>query len=383
MSTELPDDVTLRIGLVGTYPPRPCGLATFTADVGAALRTAGHCVEVVALIDDESDPADDAARYRLVRNDVQSSHAVAAALSATVDVVLIEHEFGIFGGRDGALLHELTDRLAVPYAVTLHTVKGQFTPSQLGALAGPLLGSKAALVFSDEAAELLVAAIPGIAGKCHVVPHGAPTQLYTPPDGVRATLGVSESAAVITTFGLLSPGKGIEHAITAVAALRSVVDEVVYLVAGRTHPGAVRQHGERYRDQLGVQVRRLGLDDVVRFRDWFHDVDELAVLLAATDVFVTPYVDAEQIVSGALSFAIAAGVPFVSTPYRYAHEMAGRGCGLISPFGDPDRLAATLKEILTDRVLRQRLAATAHRVGADMSWPEVGRRTAGVLAGIA
>lgn len=384
MEVGRPENRRLRIGLVGTFPPRPCGLATFTADMGAALRGAGHVVDVVALIDDDDDPVDPLVAHRLIRHDVQSSREVAAALSATVDVVLIEHEFGIFGGPDGRLLHELTDGLRVPYALTLHTVTGQFTAGQRAALDRPMERARAVLVFSEDAAELLRAAAPSWGDRrCRVVPHGAPAELYAPPaPGVRAGLGLTPSDLVITTFGLLSPGKGIEHAIAAAGALRHVSDDVVYVVAGRTHPEVVRRRGERYREQLQAQVLELGLEDVVVFRNWFHGVDELAALLASSDVFLTPYSDAEQIVSGALSFAIAAGVPFVSTPYRYARELAARGCGLLVPFADPDSMAAALKEVLTDQTLRRRLSAQARVAGAGMSWPEVGRRTAAVLADI-
>lgn len=368
---------------MGTYPPRVCGLATFTADVCAALRGAGHLVDVVALVD-EHDTVDPMVAHRLVRHDARSSRTVAAALSATVDVVLIEHEFGIFGGPDGRLLHELTDGLRVPYAMTLHTVTGRFTASQRAALHGPLLGAQAVLVFSDEAGELLGTAVPRLQPRrCRVVPHGAPAELYAPPPpDVRARIGLTSANRVITTFGLLSPGKGIEHAIAAAGALRHVRDDVVYVVAGRTHPEVVRHDGERYRDGLRAQVGRLGLEDVVVFRDWFHDVDELAALLAASDVFLTPYAGADQIVSGALSFAVAAGVPFVSTPYRHAVDLARRGCGLLVPFADADAMAGALKEVLVDSGLRTQLATQARRVGAGMSWPEVGRRTATVLADI-
>jgi glycosyltransferase involved in cell wall biosynthesis len=338
----------------------------------------------VRVVDDARDPIDPGVTHRLVRDDVTSSRDVAAALSTSVDVVLVEHEFGIFGGPDGLLLRELTDGLRVPYALTLHTVTGRFTASQRAALDRPMRSASAVLVFSDDAAELLRAAAPSWGDRrCRVVPHGAPAELYaTPSQDVRSTLGFTPADLVITTFGLLSPGKGIEHAIDAAGALRHVHDDVVYVVAGRTHPEVVRRRGEQYRDELRAQVHRLGLEDVVVFRNWFHDVDELAALLACSDVFLTPYADAEQIVSGALSFAVAAGVPFVSTPYRYARDLARRGCGLLVPFADPDATAAALKEVLTDRALRARLSARAREVGADMSWPEVGRRTAAVLADV-
>jgi len=384
MKAGRPDCGYMRIGLVGTFPPRPCGLATFTADMRAALRLAGHVVEVVALVDHIDDAVDPLVAHRLVRDDVQSSRKVAETLSTSVDVVLIQHEFGIFGGPDGALLHELTDGLRVPYALTLHTVTGQFTATQRAALDRPLRRADAVLVFSEDAADLLRAAAPGWADRrCDVVPHGAPAELYAAPaPDVRATLGLDPSQLVVTTFGLLSSGKGIEHAIAAAGALRHVHDDVVYVVAGRTHPEVVRHEGERYREQLQAQVRELGLAEVVVFRNWFHGVDELAALLACSDVFLTPYSDAEQIVSGALSFAVAAGVPFVSTPYRYARDLAARGCGLLVPFADPDAMAATLKEVLTDGALRMRLSDQARATGARMSWPEIGRRTAAVLADI-
>ena len=373
----------MRIGLVGTFPPRPCGLATFTSDVSAALQHAGHRVDVVALVDD-GDPIDSRVAHRLVRNDVQSSQRVAAALSATVDVVLIQHEFGIFGGPDGLLLQALTQDLRVPYALTLHTVTAQFTAGQRAALDEPLKGADAVFVFTDDAARLLRNATPSFeARRCRVMPHGAPAELFAPvTHDVRAALGLQPRHLVVTTFGLLSPGKGIEHAIAAVGALRHACDDVVYVVAGRTHPEVVRHRGESYRDGLQEQVRRLGLEDVVRFRDWFHDVDELAALLAASDLFLTPYANAEQIVSGALSFAVAAGVPFVSTPYRYAVELAGHGCGLLTPFADHDAMAGRLKEVLVDANLRAHLSAQARAVGAHMSWPEVGRQTAAELAAI-
>jgi glycosyltransferase involved in cell wall biosynthesis len=135
--------------------------------------------------------------------------------------------------------------------------------------------------------------------------------------------------------------------------------DVIYVVAGRTHPEVVRRHGERYRNQLMALCRALGVDDIVMFRNWFHDVDELSALLRTSDVFVTPYLDAEQIVSGALSFAVAAGLPFVSTPYRYATELAAAGCGITVALGDDDRLAVTLRSVLTDDAQRHRMARRA------------------------
>jgi glycosyltransferase involved in cell wall biosynthesis len=214
-----------------------------------------------------------------------------------------------------------------------------------------------------------------------VVPHAAPAALFDRDTvGVRDRMGVPASTMVVATFGLLSPSKGIEHVIRAMPAVRRRVGAVVYLIAGRTHPGVVRFEGERYRRGLEALVHSTGVDDVVRFRDWFHDVDELSALLHATDLFVTPYTDAEQIVSGALSFAVAAGVPFVSTPYRYATGLAAEGCGLTVPFGDDEAMAEALSTVLTDDDWRHRMAGRAASVSAERSWPQIGRQIHGLLA---
>ena len=272
------------------------------------------------------------------------------------------------------------DNLIVPYVITLHTVIEQFQRWQLTALAAPLAGAALVFVFSDEAVALVAAQFAGLVPRCCVVPHAAPVALFGRSRvGFRERLDLTEHTMVISTFGLLSPSKGIEHVIQALTTLRRQVDDVVYLVAGRTHPEVVRRSGEGYRECLQALTRSLGVDDIVRFRDWFHDVDELTVLLHATDVFVTPYSDAEQIVSGALSFAIAAGVPFVSTPYRYATGLARQGCGMTVPFDDDEALADALTRALTDDALRHKMAMRAEAVSAVRSWPQVGQLTHGLL----
>ena len=369
-----PSTVPLRIGLVGTYPPRACGLATFTADVATSLRAAGDHVVVAALVDaDDRNSVVPGAAHQLVQSSAVSARSVAAALSIDVDAVLIEHEFGIFGGRR-SVLHAFTDHLAVPYVLTLHTVVARFPEWQRAALAASLAGAALVFVFSEQAVGLLVDQFPGVAGRCRVVPHGSPAEMYrsrTP--ALRRDVGLPADAKVISTFGLLSPSKGIEHAIRAMPLLRRAAGEVVLVVAGRTHPEVVRRHGERYRTQLMALCQASGVDDIVVFQNWFHDVDELSALLRTSDVFVTPYGDAEQIVSGALSFAVAAGLPFVSTPYRYATELAAAGCGVTVDFGDDDGFAATLRRVLTDDAQRHRMARCADALAATRSWPHVGQ----------
>ena len=374
-----PRSGSLRVGLVGTYPPRPCGLATFTADVAAALIGAGERVHVTALVDALADPVH-GAEHRMVHTSTASARSAAATLSAQTDIVLVQHEFGIFGGTGSNVLQAFTDRLTVPYVLTLHTVTGRFEPWERAALAVPLAGAALVLVFTPQAVELLAAQFPGIEGRCRVVPHAAPAEMFQAhADGLRLPLGLPENARLLTTFGLLSPSKGIEHVIRALPGLRKRVGDIRYVIAGRTHPEIVRHHGEAYRASLVALGESLGVADLIVFRDWFHDVEELSALLRSTDLFVTPYSNTEQIVSGALSFAIAAGLPFVSTPYRYATGLAELGCGLIVDAGDTDALADVLGLVLTDDPLRARMAQRSSDVSASRSWPEVGRVISGLL----
>ena len=181
---------------------------------------------------------------------------LADVFSATVDVVCIQHEFGIFGGDEGAELCELTDRLRVPYTLTLHTVLHDYSPAQRAALAGPLAGAARVLVFTDEAIALVAAQFPEVGPRCRVVPHGAPVELYRPADeDGRAQLGLPDVGHVVTTFGLLSPGKGIERAIRAMVEVRRTVEGAVLVIAGQTHPGVVRRSGEAYRRSLEALAR--------------------------------------------------------------------------------------------------------------------------------
>jgi glycosyltransferase involved in cell wall biosynthesis len=372
----------LRVGVVGTFPPRQCGLATFTADVAASLRAAGAQVVIAALVD-HVDGVTPGATYTLMQTSEDSARQVAMLLSTDVDVVLVEHEFGIFGGEGSAVLQSFTDNLTVPYAITLHTVLARFERWQAASLSAPLAGAAMVLAFSDEAVHLLATQFPGVERGCVVVPHAAPTALFDHDTvNLRSELGLADSTMVISTFGLLSPSKGIENVIRAMPIVRRRVGDVVYLVAGRTHPEIVRRHGERYRGELESLSHIEGVDDVVQFRNWFHDVDELAALLHATDLFVTPYPDAEQIVSGALSFAIAAGVPFVSTPYRYATGLAAQGCGVTVPFRDDAAMATTVSQVLTDGPWRRAMAQCAETVSAERSWPQVGHRIHDLLSAV-
>ncbi|MEO8698243.1 MAG: hypothetical protein ABI658_32415 [Acidimicrobiales bacterium] len=239
----------LRVWLVSTYPPRRCGLATFTSDVALSLCGTGDEVVIAALVE-AAGPAVPGATFQLVQTSEQSARAVAASLSVDVDIVLIQHEFGIFGGRGSAVLQALTDNLTVPYVVRLHTVVEQFRSWQIAALTAPLAGAAMVFVFSEAAVALIATQFAGVEPRCCVVPHAAPAAMYRREDAGPRGLGLPDHTMVISTFGLLSPSKGIEHVIRAMPAVRRRVGDVVYLIAGRTHPEVVRRKGERYRSAL-------------------------------------------------------------------------------------------------------------------------------------
>jgi glycosyltransferase involved in cell wall biosynthesis len=308
-----------------------------------------------------------------------------------VDVVLLEHEFGIFGGPDGEYVLSFAQELAQPLVVTLHTVLSQPSPHQLGVLTALCDRAERVTVMTDKARRLLIELGASAGEKIRVVPHGAPvvlghrsrehaagrrpTYIAPAPGGYERM----QSCFLLSTFGLLSAGKGLETAIEALPLIVERHPDVLYLIAGRTHPQVARREGEQYRRMLERLVSDLDLGDHVAFDDRFLSLDELADLLAATDVFLTPYRSREQISSGSLTFAIAAGCAAVSTPYWYAEDMLASGAGQIVPFNAPQALAEAVCELAEqpDRLAAAR--AEARRIGSQLTWPSVASATANVL----
>lgn len=375
----------MKLALIGTYPPTRCGIATFTSDVSASLLGAGIDVEIVRVLPDGSGrlPAlssDPVGAFVLAD---RACYADVARLvnSGGFDIVLIEHEFGIFGGVSGEHILDLTSRLDVPYVVTFHTVLPKFSDAEARVMHGLCSEAAAVTVFTSTARELMLAQRLVALSKVRIIAHGAPVEMYSPnPDGkaVRRSLGLPAAARVASTFGLLSEGKGIEIAIAAIAALPAELSDVIYVVAGRTHPGVVRRQGEVYRQRLEQLTEQLGMSERVVFIDRFMDVKEIADLLSISDVFVTPYRGVNQIVSGALTFALAAGRPVVSTPYRYACDMLADGAGILVPFDDVAALTRGIERLLVEPERSGALTA-ARRAANGLSWPAIGEKIADVL----
>ena len=349
-------------------------------------------VGLLVVVDEPSSPQQ-ADVLATVSQSVRGDYVRAARLLGRldVDVVLLQHEYGIYGGRDGEYVLSFARELSQPLVVTLHTLLSKPAPHQFDVLVALCHEAERVIVMTETARRLLIDLGACPADKVRIVPHGAPALLgqrraehsegrrpvYVTP-GKGGYEGM-QSRFLLSTFGLLSAGKGLETALEALPAIVERHPEVLYMIAGRTHPQVARREGERYRVQLERQVIDLGLDGHVVFDDRFLSIDELADLLAATDVFVTPYRNREQIASGALTFALAAGCAAVSTPYWYAEDVLASGAGTTVPFADPQALADAVCDYIEQPELLAAARLEAQRIGSELRWSSVAKATAGVL----
>ncbi len=374
----------MRAAIVSTFPPRACGIGTFAADLRGALLGTGtvEVADLVAVVHEPSSPQRRgllATIAQAVRGDYVRTARMLGRLD--VDVVLLQHEYGIFGGRDGEYVLSFARELAQPLVVTLHTVLSEPTAHQADVLTELCSEAELVIVMTDTALRLLVDSGTCPEEKVRVVPHGAPARLIARAAHAREDGSSRASDGFrLSTFGLISAGKGLETVIDALPTVVERFPETVYTIAGRTHPDVERREGERYRLMLERRAFELGLGTHVLFDDRFLSVDELSTLLAQTDVFLTPYAGREQIASGALTFALAAGCAVVSTPYWYAQDMLTTGAGHLVPFADSAAVADAICNYFDhpDRLAAAR--AEARRVGSTLAWPAVAEATASVLA---
>ncbi len=385
----------MRTAIFSTFPPRACGIGTFSFDLRTALLGVPSMADVhpIVVVDEPSSPQRPDV-LATVNQSVRGDYSRAARLlgHTDVDVVILQHEFGIFGGPDGDYVLSFAQELAQPLVVSLHTLLSEPSDHQLEVLTALCDRAERVMVMTDTARRVLIGLDACQATKIRIVPHGAPAVLArrraelahgSRPRYVAPMPGGYERLQerfLLSTFGLLSAGKGIEQMLDALPALIERHPEALYLIAGRTHPQVARREGEAYRGQLERKVVALGLEDHVDFDDRFLSIEELSDLLAVTDVYVTPYRNKEQIASGALTFAIAAGCAVVSTPYWYAEDVLSSGAGKLVPFADPAALAAAVCDFACHPETLETARAEARRIGADLAWSAVGEATAEVLA---
>ena len=368
-----------RIALLGTHTPRQCGIATFTADLASAFTQAEPAPEVlvVAMNDGRSYPYPARVGLTIEQDDLGAYERAADALNERgVDVLCVQHEFGIFGGPAGSYLLTFLRRVRAPIVTTLHTVLERYTPEQWAVIEELTALSARVVVMSERAVRFLVdQGVPR--QRIGFIHHGIP-DVRADRDAEKARLGLAGRPLVLT-FGLLSPDKGIEVAIRALPAVVRDVPDLTYLVLGATHPHVRAQHGEAYREGLVRLAAELGVADHVRFDNQYSELAAITRALAAADVCLIPYLNREQITSGTLAYALGNGKAVVSTPFWHAEELLAEGRGALVPFRDPDALGATLRDLLLDPAGRAAMEARARVYGERMRWPNVARAYVGIF----
>ena len=360
------------VAFIGNHLPRACGIATFTTDVARSVADAGTNVTVVAMNDpgaeyDYPEPV----RCAVAQDSVADYEDVARFLNERqIDIACLQHEYGIFGGNAGSHILRTLWNLDMPIVTTLHTALDTPSDHQRRVLEEIAEASDRLIVMSERAIRMLqdIHGIP--THKIEMVHHGTPDVPFMDPSYYKDGFGAA-GKTLILTFGLLSPGKGLEHMIQALPEVVASHPDVLYMVLGKTHPHLVASSGEGYRNSLKKLADELGVEDHVRFVDRFVDLDELCCYLSAADLYVTPYTNPRQITSGTLAYAMATGNAIVSTPYWYAEEMLADGRGVLIPFEDSEAAAGAINELLADDVRRHAMRRLAYDFSRNMVWPRV------------
>ncbi len=366
--------VPLHVCFVGSHPPRECGIATFTRDTRTAVMRASPLGEksVIAV----NDPG---GRYtyppevvcQIDRDLPQSYDRAAEYINAgACDVVNVQHEYGLFGGEWGSTLLRFLDRVAAPIALTLHTVLPSPEASLRKVTDELLSRATFAVVLARTAMDVLERDYGVQRHRLRYVPHGVPDVQLMAQHRAKHALGFG-GRTVISTCGLMSRGKGIEYALEAVAELVGQFPDLLYVVAGETHPGVRAYEGESYREELQAQVCRLGLQRHVRFENRYLPYRELVLHLLASDVYLVPYLNLDQIVSGTLAYALGCGRAVVSTPSTYAREVLAGGAGLLTDVRESGSIRDALGSILSDPERRRDMEVRAYALGHSMIWPRV------------
>lgn len=374
-----------RIAMVGTFVPRKCGIATFTDDLQQALTNYNPDLSsiTIALTDNVSSYAYPPCVALEIQQASPASYAVAADfLNVTdVDIVVLQHEFGIFGGEAGEHVLGLLSGLNAPVITTLHTVLASPDAAQRRVMDGIIQHSARLVVMADKGRRILQDVYGVSAEHIAVIPHGVPDRAFIDPAMAKHNLGLADRV-LLMTFGLLGPGKGIETAIRAVPALVRDHPNLLYMIVGATHPNLVQDEGERYRDSLVALAAELGVSENICFVDRYLSLDELLDHLAACDIYLSPYPNEAQIVSGTLAYAVALGKAVVSTPFWYAQELLADDCGVLIPFADPDALGMAVARLIEDDTSRSEIRTRAYERGRAMIWSSVAKQYLDVFSDV-
>jgi glycosyltransferase involved in cell wall biosynthesis len=366
-----------RIAFLGGYVPRLCGIATFTQDICEAVAgTLPDADCFVGAVNDRVEGYDYPSRVRLElqEKDLDSYRRAADYLNFNnADVLCVQHEFGIYGGPAGSHLLALMKEVRMPIVTTLHTILEKPSAAQRQVLDEVVRLSDRLVVMANKGEEILRKTYGVSAAKIDIIPHGIPDVPFEESSCFKAQLGV-EGRQVLLTFGLIGPGKGIEHAIQALPEIVRENPQTVYLILGATHPHLVQQEGERYRLGLERLAEDLGVKENVIFYNRFVSLEDLKEFIGATDIYLTPYLQEAQITSGSLAYVFGAGKALVSTPYWHAQELLAEDRGVLVPFHDPKAIAEGVNELLSDPERMNRMRSDAYALGREMVWPAVAKR---------
>jgi glycosyltransferase involved in cell wall biosynthesis len=368
-----PSDIR-KIAFLGDYLPRKCGIATFTTDLRCALAAEFPAIQcLVVPVNDLAGGYDYPAevRFEIAEQDLPSYLRAADFLNITdVDVVCVQHEFGIFGGPAGSHVLALLRELQMPIITTLHTVLREPNTEQRRVMRELIRLSTRLVVMSERGREFLCGIYHAPENKVDLIPHGIPDMPFADPNYFKDEFGVA-GKQVLLTFGLLSPNKGIEFALRALPDIIREFPNIVYIVLGQTHPNLLRDEGEAYRLSLERLAKSLGVQKHVVFFNRFVELEELMRFIGAADIYLTPYLTEAQIISGTLAYAFGAGNVVVSTPYWHAAELLTAERGKLVPFRDAKAIAVTVVELLHDEPLRHSMRKHAYKLGREMVWSRV------------
>src|SRR5438477_8209069 len=363
-----------RIAVIGNYLPRHIRIATFTTDLCSAISAEYGTARLLALPVNDTEEGYDypvPVRWSLAQDDVKSYQEAAEFLNFNnIDMVSLQHEYGIFGGPAGSHILHLLRGLKMPVVTTLHTVLREPNPDQMLVLEEIAELSDRLIVMSQLSSQFLqeIFKVPG--DKIDMVPHGVPDLPFLDPNFYKDRFGV-EGKAVLLTFGLLSPNKGIENVIQALPQILSKHKNVVYIVAGATHPHILRREGDKYRASLQALAKGIGVESNVTFHNRFVSPEEMVAFIGAADIYITPYQHEAQVVSGTLAYALGAGKAIISTPYWHAIALLDDRRGALVPFQDSEAIARKAVELLDTPAIRHAMRKRAYVYAREMVWKRV------------
>ena len=366
-----------RVAFLGNYQPRQCGLATFTTDVCESVAAAFPATECLALAMNDRPEGyayPERVRFEVAQHDAGAYHRAADFLNTNeVEVLCVQHEYGIYGGDSGELVLQMLREAKMPIVTTLHTILTDPTLTQRRVLNEVARLSDRIVTMTQKGVDLLKDVYAMSEEKIDLIPHGIPDVAFVDPNYYKDKFGV-EGKMVLLTFGLLSPGKGIEHVIAALPAILEKHPNVVYIVLGATHPHVLKHEGEAYRNRLKEMARSLGVENAVRFFNQFVSLEDLKEFIGAADIYITPYLNAAQITSGTLAYSFGAGKAVISTPYWHAEELLADDRGTLVPFSDPMAIAAAVDDMLTHEAHRHSMRKQAYLLGRGMIWSETAKK---------